>query len=273
LENSWFKEIQRIAQPDYIPTESDILRIQDRSADVREYTFTTHKLNIRVFDWGVHNHKLVGMFHPFDALTSLLLVVDLSSYDEDEHHLPSGDSLNSVTTALETFGAIVNNQRFMRSGVILFFNKVGRFKQKLATHPLCNYFPDFSGGNNFERATDYIISRFHQVNQARRRIYIHFTESADRSNISMMFAAINDTLIRNGPPTAKLPTLRDLAIRIRKQTPKSQADNMSTTAIWAPIGYGYNPSTSLWLKTSAGNDSAPGQLIYYQPSDFPVYSI
>jgi guanine nucleotide-binding protein G(i) subunit alpha len=200
LENSWLKEIQRISQPDYVPTESDILRIRDGRAGIREYTFTMGSINIRVVDPEAQQPKLRKMLHQFEGVTSIIFVVDLSSYDAIDPLSVTSQTL--MMEALELFDWVVNHRWFVRSSIILFLNNVERFKQKLVKLPLRKYFPDFSGGNDPGRAAKYIFSRFNQVNRGNLRVYAHLTNSTDSmSNILNMFSAIKDTIIQS--------TLRD----------------------------------------------------------------
>jgi hypothetical protein len=59
----------------------------------------------------------------------------------------------------------------MRTSIILFLNKVDLFRQKLGRSPLSNYFPDYSGGNDINRASKYLLWRFNQVNRAHLNLY------------------------------------------------------------------------------------------------------
>jgi guanine nucleotide-binding protein subunit alpha len=59
----------------------------------------------------------------------------------------------------------------MRTSIILFLNKVDLFKQKLSRSPLSSYFPDYSGGNDVNRAAKYLLWRFNQVNRAHLNLY------------------------------------------------------------------------------------------------------
>lgn len=73
--------------------------------------------------------------------------------------------------SLVLFDSVVNSRWFMRTSIILFLNKVDLFKQKLAKSPLSTYFPDYSGGNDVNRAAKYLLFRFDQVNRARLQLY------------------------------------------------------------------------------------------------------
>ena len=73
--------------------------------------------------------------------------------------------------SLVLFDSVVNSRWFMRTSIILFLNKVDLFKQKLSRSPLSNYFPDYSGGNDVNRAAKYLLWRFNQVNRAHLNLY------------------------------------------------------------------------------------------------------
>lgn len=73
--------------------------------------------------------------------------------------------------SLVLFDSVVNSRWFMRTSIILFLNKVDLFKAKLSRSPLGSYFPDYSGGNDANRAAKYLLWRFNQVNRAHLNLY------------------------------------------------------------------------------------------------------
>jgi guanine nucleotide-binding protein G(i) subunit alpha len=78
---------------------------------------------------------------------------------------------NRMMESLVLFDSVVNSRWFMRTSIILFLNKVDLFRQKLGRSPLSNYFPDYSGGNDVNRAAKYLLWRFNQVNRAHLNLY------------------------------------------------------------------------------------------------------
>lgn len=73
--------------------------------------------------------------------------------------------------SLVLFDSVVNSRWFKRTSIVLFLNKVDLFRQKLPRSPLSNYFPDYSGGNDVNRAAKYLLWRFNQVNRAHLNLY------------------------------------------------------------------------------------------------------
>lgn len=86
--------------------------------------------------------------------------------------------------SLVLFDSVVNSRWFMRTSIILFLNKVDLFRQKLGRSPLSNYFPDYSGGNDINRASKYLLWRFNQVNRAHLNLYPQWVVSVRLSRIT-----------------------------------------------------------------------------------------
>jgi len=120
--------------------------------------------------------------------------------------------------SLLLFDSVVNSRWFMRTSIILFLNKVDIFKVKLPRSPLGNYFPDYSGGNDVNKAAKYLLWRFNQVNRAHLNLYPQYvmvlhpsdarrsetnscncslTQATDTSNIRLVFAAVKETILNN----------------------------------------------------------------------------
>jgi guanine nucleotide-binding protein subunit alpha len=118
-------------------------------------------------------------------VTSIIFCVALSEYDQvlleessqvcmlpvrSARH-PLTPCQNRMMESLLLFDSVVNSRWFMRTSIILFLNKVDIFKQKLGRSPLGNYFPDYSGGNDVNKAAKYLLWRFNQVNRGHLNLY------------------------------------------------------------------------------------------------------
>ncbi|KAI9684365.1 MAG: Guanine nucleotide-binding protein alpha-2 subunit [Trizodia sp. TS-e1964] len=190
----FFDEALRIASPDYIPTEADVLRARTKTTGIYETRFTMGQLSIHMFDVGGQRSERKKWIHCFENVTSIIFCVALSEYDQV---LLEESSQNRMMESLVLFDSVVNSRWFQRTSIILFLNKVDLFKQKLGRSPLANNFPDYSGGNDVNRAAKYLLWRFNQVNRAHLNLYPHLTQATDTSNIRLVFAAVKETILQN----------------------------------------------------------------------------
>ncbi len=94
-----------------------------------------------------------------------------------------------MAESLVLFESVINSRWFLRTSIILFLNKIDVFKNKVpkvsATYrlfedgsvdlalqvPLERYFPEYTGGNDINKAAKYILWRFMQANRARLSVY------------------------------------------------------------------------------------------------------
>ncbi|KAG9513758.1 G-protein alpha subunit, partial [Aureobasidium melanogenum] len=147
-----------------------------------------------MFDVGGQRSERKKWIHCFENVTSIIFCVALSEYDQV---LLEASDQNRMMESLVLFDSVVNSRWFMRTSIILFLNKVDLFRQKLGKSPLSNYFPDYSGGNDVNRAAKYLLWRFNQVNRAHLNLYPHLTQATDTSNIRLVFAAVKETILQN----------------------------------------------------------------------------
>ncbi|MCJ1338352.1 Guanine nucleotide-binding protein alpha-2 subunit [Bachmanniomyces sp. S44760] len=190
----FFDQSLRISSKEFIPTEADVLRARTKTTGIYETRFTMDQLSIHMFDVGGQRSERKKWIHCFENVTSIIFCVALSEYDQV---LLEESNQNRMMESLVLFDSVVNSRWFMRTSIILFLNKVDLFKAKLGRSPLGNYFPDYSGGNDVNRAAKYLLWRFNQVNRAHLNLYPHLTQATDTSNIRLVFAAVKDTILHN----------------------------------------------------------------------------
>jgi guanine nucleotide-binding protein G(i) subunit alpha len=120
--------------------------------------------------------------------------VDLSQYD---YLVLEESNQSGIMKNLHLFDAVVNSQWFFRASIILLLCNVRHFKEKLNSKPLSNYFPDYSGGDDVNRASKYLLWRFNQVNRAHLNIYPQLCEPSDNSNMRLVWSVVKETMILN----------------------------------------------------------------------------
>lgn len=190
----FFGETRRIASPDFVPNEHDVLRARSKTTGISETRFTMGQLSIHLFDVGGQRSERKKWIHCFEAVTSIIFCVALSEYDQV---LLEESGQNRMAESLVLFESVVNSRWFTRTSIILFLNKIDIFKQKIARIPLANFFEEYTGGQDINKAAKYILWRFTQTNRAKLSIYPHLTQATDTSNIRLVFAAVKETILQN----------------------------------------------------------------------------
>ncbi|CCD26941.1 guanine nucleotide-binding protein subunit alpha NDAI_0J00490 [Naumovozyma dairenensis CBS 421] len=191
----FMKNLDRIVQPGYIPNVQDILRSRHKTSGIFDLRINmTSNLKLHLFDVGGQRSERKKWIHCFDNVTLIIYCISLSEYDQ---FLIEDSSQNRFQESLILFENIINSRWFARTSVILFLNKIDLFAEKLKKIPLETYFPDYTGGQDINKATKYILWRFMQLNRANLTIYPHVTQATDTSNVKLVFAAIKETILEN----------------------------------------------------------------------------
>ncbi|EWC46595.1 guanine nucleotide-binding protein subunit alpha [Drechslerella stenobrocha 248] len=190
----YFESIDRISRPDYVPSDQDVLRSRVKTLGITETTFVIGDLTYRMFDVGGQRSERKKWIHCFENVTTILFLVAISEYDQ---LLFEDETVNRMQEALTLFDSICNSRWFIKTSIILFLNKIDRFREKLPVSLMKNYFPDFEGGDDYAAACDYILNRFVSLNQSEtKQIYTHFTCATDTTQIRFVMAAVNDIIIQ-----------------------------------------------------------------------------
>ncbi|RXW18123.1 hypothetical protein EST38_g7733 [Candolleomyces aberdarensis] len=191
----YFNAIDRISAPGYLPTDQDILRSRVKTTGITETHFKVGELTYKLFDVGGQRSERKKWIHCFENVTALVFLVSLSEYDQ---MLYEDESVNRMQEALTLFDSICNSRWFVKTSIILFLNKIDLFAEKLPRSPLGDYFPDFTGGDNYDAACDYLLHRFVSLNQsaATKQIYAHYTCATDTQQIKFVLSAIQDILLQ-----------------------------------------------------------------------------
>jgi len=191
----YFNAIDRMSAPGYLPTNQDILRSRVKTTGITETTFRVGELTYKLFDVGGQRSERKKWIHCFENVTALVFLVSLSEYDQ---MLYEDESVNRMQEALTLFDSICNSRWFVKTSIILFLNKIDLFAEKLPVSPLSNYFPDFTGGSDYDAACDYLLHRFISLNQSAttKQIYAHYTCATDTQQIKFVLSAIQDILLQ-----------------------------------------------------------------------------
>ncbi|RWS16834.1 guanine nucleotide-binding protein G(q) subunit alpha-like isoform X1, partial [Dinothrombium tinctorium] len=228
----YLSDIDRIASPDYLPTQQDILRVRVPTTGIIEYPFDLDSIIFRMVDVGGQRSERRKWIHCFENVTSIIFLVALSEYDQI---LFESDNENRMEESKALFKTIITYPWFQNSSVILFLNKKDLLEEKIMYSHLVDYFPEYDGPkqdhfaarefilkmylaqnpqsersiySHFTCATgpkkdplharEFILKMFVDLNpDSEKIIYSHFTCATDTENIKLVFCAVKDTILRN----------------------------------------------------------------------------
>ncbi|KAL1657539.1 putative guanine nucleotide binding alpha inhibiting 1, partial [Schizophyllum commune] len=104
---SFFAEVLRIGEPNYIPTETDVLRARAKTTSITETRFTMGPLSIHMFDVGGQRSERKKWIHCFESVTSIIFCTALSEYDQS---LLEEKNQNRMAESLVLFESSGDNQ-------------------------------------------------------------------------------------------------------------------------------------------------------------------
>jgi guanine nucleotide-binding protein G(i) subunit alpha len=183
----------RLAESKYIPSVEDVLRSRQMTTGVTETEFPLEKATFVLVDVGGQRSERRKWIHVFQDVTAVIFIASLSEYDqklaEDEH-------TNRMQESLKVFKEICNLKVFANTHMILFLNKSDIFRDKLKKVQLNKFFPEYTGGANYEKATEFIKNLFISQNEnTGKHIYTHVTCATDKDNINVVFNAVKDIIL------------------------------------------------------------------------------
>jgi len=205
-------KVHEVRDPDFMPTEQDILRCRVLTSGIFETKFQVDRVNFHMFDVGGQRDERRKWIQCFNDVTAIIFVTACSSYNMV---LREDASQNRLKESLELFKSIWINRWLKTISVILFLNKQDLLSEKIRSgrSRLETYFPDFArystpadvpseSGEDAEviRAKYFIRDEFLKISTAsgegRHYCYPHFTCAVDTENIRRVFNDCKDIIQR-----------------------------------------------------------------------------
>ncbi|KAI7907112.1 putative Gpa2-guanine nucleotide-binding protein alpha-2 subunit [Cokeromyces recurvatus] len=191
----FFEKMDKLWEPNYIPSDQDILRCRAKTTGIVETTFHLGPLTYRMFDVGGQRSERKKWIHCFENVTAILFVVAISGYNQSLAE--DKDSVTWMSIPLMLFDTICNANWFVKTSMILLLNKIDIFRKKIAYSNVSDYFPDYQGpANNYDVAKNYFKARFQRLNRrADKRVYVHFTNATDTNLLQHVMMAVSDIIL------------------------------------------------------------------------------
>ncbi|KAK9766347.1 hypothetical protein K7432_004647 [Basidiobolus ranarum] len=190
----FFDSLDRLFEPNYQPSDQDILYTRIKTTGITETMFDMNPLTYRMVDVGGQRSERKKWIHCFEDVTALLFLVAISGYDQT---LAEDRDTNRMHEALMLFDSICNSHWFENTSVILFLNKIDLFRDKIKHSPVSAYFPDYTGpSDDYNSTSAYFKTRFESLNRSTEKmVYTHFTYATDTTQIRHIMSSVNDIIL------------------------------------------------------------------------------
>ncbi|KAF6732512.1 Guanine nucleotide-binding protein G(o) subunit alpha [Oryzias melastigma] len=191
----FFENISRIIAPNYVPTETDVLRVRVRTCGIIETQFQVNEMTFRLYDVGGQRSERRKWLHCFDCVHAVLFVVALSSFDMKSMEVPS---VSRLQESLQLFSSVCRNTVFQKTCLILFLNKMDLFRKKIqhSGRHLRFYFSSYKGADgDVDAAASHISDMFFECNDCDRPIYHHFTTATNTANVQAVLHVVVKQII------------------------------------------------------------------------------
>ncbi|CAD6187092.1 unnamed protein product [Caenorhabditis auriculariae] len=173
----FFESIERIANPNYKPTEMDILLTRTKTTGIVEVSFVIKKVHFRVFDVGGQRSERKKWIHCFEDVNAIIFIAAVSEYDEV---LFEDETTNRMIESMRLFESICNSRWFHNTSIILFLNKKDLFAEKIKRVNITTAFPEYRGPQTYDDAVKYIKHKFENLsNNPKKNMFVHETCATD----------------------------------------------------------------------------------------------
>ncbi|KAJ3188929.1 guanine nucleotide-binding protein subunit alpha [Gaertneriomyces sp. JEL0708] len=191
----YMNQVERVCQDNYVPDDNDILHARVMTTTITENRFLINGITFRIFDVGGQRSERKKWAPYFDDVHSIIFLAAISAYDQKCFE---DDTTNRMLESLNLFDSICNHPLFRKTSIILFLNKIDLFKYKIKRIPVKDHFPEYTGPEKFEAASEFFAHKFVQLNRTPdKKMYIHFTWATDTSQIKTVFATVNAIILRD----------------------------------------------------------------------------
>ncbi|CAB3398326.1 unnamed protein product [Caenorhabditis bovis] len=190
----FFESVERIANPNYRPTDMDILLTRTKTTGIIEVSFVIKKVHFRVFDVGGQRSERKKWIHCFEDVNAIIFIAALSEYDEV---LFEDETTNRMVESMRLFESICNSRWFNNTSIILFLNKKDLFAEKIKRVNITTAFLDYRGPQTYEDAIKFIKQKFENLsNNPKKAMFVHETCATDTDQVQKILDSVITMIIQ-----------------------------------------------------------------------------
>ncbi|KAJ3436432.1 guanine nucleotide-binding protein g(o) subunit alpha [Anaeramoeba flamelloides] len=192
---TFLDDIERVTDPEYIPTVEDIIHSRSRTTGIFDVDFNYGNLKFRLSDVGGQRNERRKWIHCFQDVTAVLFVTSLSEYDQK---LFEDNNVSRIQESLLLFEDICSSRWFTETDIILFLNKDDLFREKIKTIDPKVCFEEYKGGCDYDNALEYITNQYKiRFEDESKQLYTYTTCATDTDSVRKVFVAVKDIILNS----------------------------------------------------------------------------
>ncbi|KAF9476375.1 G-alpha-domain-containing protein [Pholiota conissans] len=203
----FLEDVDRVTDPDYEPSDQDVLCARLRTTGVQEYHFILDRANGTILDWvmydvaGIRTSRAAWIPY-FKDMTAIIFLAPLSGFNE---RLEEDDRINRLEDTFALWKTISSSKLLINVQIILFMNKIDILRKKLEHDKIQvkRYIPDYDKPNDFENVATYFRRAFKKIYvqttppDSQRSFIAHLTSVIDSMATAQTLYAVQTTILRN----------------------------------------------------------------------------
>ena len=196
---------ERIAQPDYIPTDEDVIKSRIRTIGVNEIKLNINDKKIKLVDVGGQQCERAKWKNVFNNVNAIIFVISLADFDQT---MFEDQDERRTTDSLQLFKQTISNPLFSKIPIYLILNKQDEFERKLKSEPgaaeaFKRSYPDFQGDlSDIPSVIKFIEEQYiaqTEPRQAGAEIKTFVTTALQQDKLNQTFLAVSQNLLTIQP--------------------------------------------------------------------------
>jgi len=179
-------------KPDFMPNFEDIIQCRKKTTGINKLKFKVGQKEFIITDVGGQRMERKKWPNAFEHISVLIFVASLGDFDQMCYE---DDITNRMKEAIELFEKTINNELFVNQKILLLLNKKDVLTEKLKKKDLKECFEDFEGGNDYDKCTQFITTKFIENNKGdQKRITTKIVQATDGKSVNEVFEKIKSML-------------------------------------------------------------------------------
>lgn len=194
---TFVERIDVLSQPDYVPTEEEVLLCRIRTTGITSQEYEVEGATFCMYDVGGQKNERKKWIHCFDNVNAVMFVAALSEYDQS---LFEDENENRMVDALQLFKWVCQQNCFDTTSTLLFLNKRDLFEKKITKVAIQSQTPfkDYTGTpHDLDEGIKYFSDKFISQNKNDdKQIFTHVTCATDSGTMKFVFDACREIILQ-----------------------------------------------------------------------------